>query len=350
MTLKVCVVGCGAVARRAHIPIFQSIPDVQVASVVDTDEDLARRVSKEFGIKEYYSDYKQALNDEEVKLVSICTPSFTHGEIATEAAKMGKHVLVEKPLAMDLEEGKTIIRTARESGVKLCVVFNYRMAPSVQCIHQKIRQRDIGRVVSMIGISHTPFPASWTRSSWLYHFGGALDDFGPHIIDILLWLNPSKLESVSALGGDFTNEFGFISHIQVGMKFQDTSVSVADISWLSDSFIVNVDVHGTAGRLLCDVRSDYEFETHGQIVSPLDELASTTRKSLKMTKSILSGKYFRGGLQYHQRIIEEYVELIKTGVGEPPVSGEEALLVTAVSAAAKQSLRTGKIVLIDDIL
>ena len=347
--MKVCIVGCGAVARRAHIPIFQSLAGVQVASVVDTNGELVRKVSREYGIKKYYTDYKQALNDEEVELVSICTPSFTHAEMIIQASRMGKHILVEKPLAIDLEKGRAALKAVRDSGVKLCVVFNYRMVSAVQQVYKKIRLGKIGRIVSMVGISHTSFPSSWTRSRWLYHYGGALDDFGPHLIDLLLWLNPSKVEVVSALGGDFTNDFGFISHIQVNMKFQDASVAVADISWLTDLFLVNLDIHGTAGRLSCDVKNNYHNETHGQILSPFDEMASTTRKSLKMVKSVLSGRFFRGGLAYHPQIIREYIQSIKKGA-DPPISGENALLATAVSTAAKQSLKTGKAIFVDNNL
>jgi len=306
-------------------------------------------VAKEYGIDRYFSDYKRALNDKDVDLVSICSPSFTHAEMIIHASSMGKNVLVEKPLALDLDEAKKALEAVNDNGVQLCVVFNYRMTPAVQETYGKLRRGSIGRIASIIGVCHTPFPITWTRGQWLYHYGGALDDFGPHMIDLLLWLNPSKLEAVSAQGGDFTGNFGFISHIQVSMKFKDTSVAVADISWLADLFVVNVDVYGTAGRLCCDVRNNFQTETHGRISSPIDEFASTSRKSLNMVKSVVSGRYFRGGLAYHSIIISEYVKAILTG-GKPPISGEEALLVTAVSTAAKQSLKSGKVVFLDDVL
>jgi predicted dehydrogenase len=346
--MKVCVIGCGAVARRAHIPVFQSIPGVEVASVVDTDESLAKQVSKEFGIKEYYTDYRRALSDD-ITLASICTPSFTHAEIAIQAAKLGKHVLVEKPLAMNVKEAKEVLAAVHDSNVRLCVVFNYRMVPAVEQLHRKIRSGDIGRIVSMVATSHTPFPVSWTRSTWLYHYGGALDDFGPHIIDLLLWLNPSKLETIYAMGGDFTGNFGFISHIYVNMKFSDTSLAVADISWLTDLFKVSIDVHGTSGRLFCDIRDNYHFETHGQVNSPIAELASATRKAVAKLKDIATGEFFKGGIQYHSQTIRQYVRAIEENK-KPPISGDEALMVTAVSEAAKQSLKIGEAIHVQDIL
>jgi predicted dehydrogenase len=201
----------------------------------------------------------------------------------------------------------------------------------------------------MIGVSHISFPVSWTRSTWLYHYGGALDDAGPHLIDLLLWLNPSELETVSAFGGDFTGDFGFISHIQVAMKFKDTSIALADISWLTDLFLSTVDVHGTAGRLYCDVRNNHYVETHGQVASPLNDFTSSARKSLSITRSMVSGEYFRGGLKYHKEIIWRFIQSIRKNA-DTPTNGQEALLRTAVSEAAKASLQTGKAVYINEIM
>ncbi len=347
--MKVCIIGCGAVSRRMHIPVFQSLPGVEVVSVVDNNEELARSVGREFSISKYYTDYEKAVCSDDIDLVSICTPSFTHSEMIIFAAKMGKNILVEKPLTINLEEGKRALEAVKSNNVQLCVVFNYRSVPAAQMIHAELEKENVGRIVSMVGIAHTPFPSSWTSGRWLYHEGGALDDFGPHLIDMLLWVNPSRLESVTAQGGDFTGGFGFLSHIQVAMRFKDLSLAVADISWLNDSFLFNLDVHGTAGRVVCDVRNNRWFETHGQISSPLTEIARTTRDSFGTIKSIVTGAYFRGGFLHHSRIIGEYVKSLQLK-NQPPVTGEEALLVTAVSTAAKQSVKTGKTIFIDEML
>jgi len=347
--MKVCVVGCGAVARRMHIPVFQSIPHVEVVSVVDSYEQLAKGVSKEFGISKYYTDYKRALNETDVDIVSVCTPSFTHADIITYAAKLGKHIIAEKPLTIDLEEGKKVLETVKANGVQLGVVFNYRSVDVAQKMHETLKQRKLGRIVSMIGVAHTPCPSSWTNGRWLYHEGGALDDFGPHLIDMLLWSNPSTLESVSAQGGDFTGYFNFISHIQVSMKFKDTSLALADISWLNDAFLFNLDVYGTSGRIACDVRGGRYYTTYGQVSSPLTDMNRTFKDSTKLMASIVSGKYFKGGVTYHFRNISEFISAVRTG-GRPPVTGDEALMVTAVSAAAKQSFKTHKTIYMDELI
>jgi predicted dehydrogenase len=349
MSLNVAIIGCGAIARRVHIPVFKSLDNVNVNCVVDADEESARRAAQEQNVGTYYTSFQQALDDKNVDLVSLCTPSFTHSDMIIQAARAGKHILVEKPLALDMKSGKAALEEVRKNNVKLCVVFNFRLFEAAKILHEKIHSGQIGRVVSMIGICHTPFPISWTRSSWLYHYGGALDDAAPHLIDLLLWLNPSQLERVSATGGDFTGNFDFISHIQVGLQFKDTSVATSDISWLNDLSLNTVDVHGTSGRLNCDIRNNHIMETHGQVTSPLDEFNSVAKKSFRITRSMLSGAYFRGGLKYHHEIISGFVNSIVNNTA-PPISGEEALMRTAASEAAKMSLKTGRTVYVDELL
>jgi predicted dehydrogenase len=347
--MKVCIIGCGAVARRMHIPVFQSFSDVEVVSVVDSYEQLAKEVSKEFGINKYYTDYKKALSETDADIVSVCTPTFTHAEIISYAAKLGKHILAEKPLTIDLEEGKRVLEIVKDNGVQLGVVFNYRSVDVAQQVHETLQKKKLGKIVSMIGIAHTPCPSSWTSGRWLYHEGGALDDFGPHLIDMLLWSNPSTLESVTAQGGDFTGGFNFISHIQVSMQFKDTSIALADISWLNDSFLFNLDIHGTAGRIVCDIRNGRWYKTHGQVSSPLTEMNRTFKDATKMITSIASGKYFRGGIIYHTKSISGFIEAVKNN-SRPPITGDEALMVTAVSTAAKQSLKQHKTIYVEELL
>jgi predicted dehydrogenase len=332
-----------------HIPVFKSLPDIEVVSVVDNNESLAKEVANEFSIGKFYADYKEALNSDDVDLVSICTPSFTHSDIIIHAAESGKNILVEKPLTIDLDEGKRALEAVKANAVQLCVVFNYREVQVAKKVYKEVAEGKLGRVVSMVGTAHTPFPSSWTSGRWLYHEGGALDDFGPHLIDILLWMNPSQIESVSAQGGDFTGKFNFISHIQVSMKFEDTSLATADISWLNDAFLFGFDIHGTAGRISCDMRNSRWHEAHGQVMSPLDDLNRTAKESVSMMISMITGKYFRGGITYHSQIIDGFVKSIQAKT-QPPITGEEALLVTAVSTAAKQSIKNKQAVFVKDLI
>jgi len=346
--LRVGIIGCGAIARKAHLPALRSIDGVEVWAVADINKRVAERVAREFDVPRIYADYRELLKDDSIESVSICTPSFSHAEIAIESAKAGKHILIEKPLATVLKEALSIVRAARDNNVKLCSVFNYRYFPAVQRAKERVAAGNIGSIVSIYGVAHTHFPISWTRSTWLYHEGGALDDFGPHLIDMICWLVGSDVEKVYALGGDFLGSMNFINYLQVIMQFSNKSVAVADISWLTGPFLFNLEVHGTGGHLFLDVRYNHLEEVHG-MRTPLDDLRGFKRRMSTIAKDVISKAFFRGALAFYKQIYEGFFLSIERG-GEPPIPGEDGLRVTAVSEAAKISLREGRFVNVKDLM
>src|SRR4030042_2705734 len=101
--MKVGVIGCGMIAKKAHMPAYKSLENVELIAVSDNNEQRAKSCAKEFGVKKYFSDYHELLK-EDLDLVSICTPNFTHAQITKESAQAGVHVLVEKPMATNLQE------------------------------------------------------------------------------------------------------------------------------------------------------------------------------------------------------------------------------------------------------
>jgi len=346
--VRVGVIGCGTIARRAHLPALKSIDHVEIWAVADVNRKAAERVAKKFNIPNVYADYKDLLKDETIEAVSICAPSFSHAEIAVESAKAGKHILVEKPLAMNVKDAVKVVKSAKEHNVKLCCVFNYRYFPAAQKAKEIITNGNLGDIVSIYGIAHTHFPISWTRSTWLYHKGGALDDFGPHLIDMICWLNESEVEEVFALGGDFLGTTNFINYIQILMKFKNRSLAVADISWLTGSFLFVIDVHGTGGHLRLDVRYNHLEKFHG-MRTPLDDFRSFRTRMTTITKDVISKKFFRGALAFYKQIYEDFILSIEKGI-KPPITGEEGLRVTAISEAAKISLAENRPVNISDLI
>jgi len=166
-TMKVGVIGCGAIAQRAHIPTFNSIEGVEVQAVCDINEEKARKTAKKYKIKEYYTDYKTMLENPSINLVSICTPPNLHAEIIIEAARAGKHVLVEKPLATKLKDALKAIQTAKENKIKLCVTHNYRYYPAIRKAKTLIDNGKLGRITSITHQANMRIPLTWTTSTWL---------------------------------------------------------------------------------------------------------------------------------------------------------------------------------------
>ncbi|MFN8418686.1 MAG: Gfo/Idh/MocA family oxidoreductase [Anaerolineae bacterium] len=127
--LRVAIIGVGWAGERQIQAIGELNRKISVQCIMDNDAEFLRAKAAELGIERTYAEYSAALNDPEVDAVSICTPHGLHCEMALQAIAAGKHVLVEKPIALTVEDATRMIEAAEEAGVKLYVAENLAYAP-----------------------------------------------------------------------------------------------------------------------------------------------------------------------------------------------------------------------------
>lgn len=337
--MRVGIVGAGAIARRGHLPAYGSIPDVEVVGIADRDRLLAKKVAEEFKIPRHCGTCEELLEDNSITMVDVCTPTPTHLEIVGTAANRGRHILVEKPLASSLHDAREIKRIVTENGIKLCVVQNWRYFPSVTAAKQRISGGYLGKLVTVHGLGLATFPTHWTLGTWLYHRGGALYDFGPHLIDMILWMKDfSPVRSVYASGGDFSQgNMDFVNYAVTNIEFADGSIATADISWVTSMMLrFTLDMHGTGGSIFLDIRNDVLSETRG-VATPFDDAGFFLRKMWRMGTGIVTGDFFKGANLGYRPLITAYLKSIH-GEGQIPVPIEHAIITNLVLEAAEQSL------------
>ena len=347
MTLRIGLIGAGFIARLGHLPALKSIGEVELVAVADEKRTLAQSVAREFGIPNVYRDALELLNDDSIDIIDVCTPPHVRSSVICPAAESGKHILVEKPLALSLDEALIIVEAVNKSGVKLSVAQNYRYFPSAVRARDRISQGRIGNIVSILGLGSTPFPTGLREKAWQFDIG-VLFDFAPHLIDMILWLCCSPVEDVFALGGDFAGGMGRPNYAQIELSFENKAIAVADVSWVTGITRFALDIHGTAGHIVLDVRNDGYMEIHGWM-TPLDELPACVRKVLRVIGGVATGRYFLGAVQFYTKLIDEFLESIRRNV-DPPVSAERAAMTTAVLEAAEVSLQTHQPLAIDEML
>ncbi|PLR76555.1 dehydrogenase [Bacillus sp. V3-13] len=162
-------------------------------TVVDVTEDLAKEAAAKYGFEHYSPDWREVVNNPDIDIIDIVTPNNTHAEIAIAAAKAGKHVISEKPLALGAEEAKTMLDAVRAAGVKHMVAFNYRRTPAVALAKRYMEEGKLGKVLNFRGTylqdwSADPnSPLSW-RFQKKIAGSGALGDIGTHVVDIARYL------------------------------------------------------------------------------------------------------------------------------------------------------------------
>jgi predicted dehydrogenase len=187
---KIAIAGCGKVAHL-HAKAIQNIPNARLVGVWSRTPGTAKEFAATYKTSSF-SDISGMVREKNIDLVLICTPHPFHMEPAVEAAEAGANVLVEKPLASDLNDCDAIINACRRSGVKLGIISQRRWYPPVIRVKEAIEAGKIGKpviaTVTMMGWrDKTYYDSDAWRGTWKDEGGGVLVNQSPHQLDIMFW-------------------------------------------------------------------------------------------------------------------------------------------------------------------
>ncbi len=204
-TKGICLIGAGR-AGMIHARNFKNkVPGFKLVAIADPVEEAARQACAELEIDRCYYDYKQALEDPAVDAVIIVSPTKFHCEIAVAAASHGKHILCEKPMAMNEAECTQMIEAAEKNHVLLQVGFMRRFDAGFMAAKEAVEAGEIGNVVLVKSLTRGPS----TPRPWMYDIkksNGPLAEVNSHDIDTLHWFTGSEFEHVYAIAGNYRCE------------------------------------------------------------------------------------------------------------------------------------------------
>jgi myo-inositol 2-dehydrogenase/D-chiro-inositol 1-dehydrogenase len=199
--IKLGLIGCGNVAEKRHLPALQSLKGVEVVAVADTNKDRLKQVADKFHIKKRYADFGTLLDDPDINAIAVCTPPKTHVEIALAALDAGKHLFIEKPLTLSLDESDRLIeRAAQFPTSKVMVGFSMRWHRLVRQAREIIRQGTLGSLKAIRSVATSQFRAN--EPEWLKRRelgGGVLIEYAVHTFDLWRFLLQSEVEEVFAV-------------------------------------------------------------------------------------------------------------------------------------------------------
>ena len=196
--LKWGLIGCGDISKSRVASALCDLNNCDLVAVNRKNYELAESFAREFGARKWYKDWQELIADPEIDAVYIATPVNLHAEQTIAAAKAGKHILCEKPMAMNADECDTMIRAAQENNVKLGVAYYRHFYPVVNRMKELLNSQEIGKVVMMQINSSMQFnPLPGQPRDWLIKKeqsgGGPMMDFGCHRIEVMLnLLGPIK--------------------------------------------------------------------------------------------------------------------------------------------------------------
>ncbi len=212
--VNAALIGCGRLGRT-HTEQLTQLDTARMAAFCDVKEAAAQALCEEFGGDYATTDLNCVLGDEEIAAVYICTPHDSHAELCIRAAEAGKHVLVEKPLALTVEDCRAVGEAVKCTGVKLFTAFKMRYYELI------LRARELVPAPIMVTMQMMDFP--WGASIWANDpvmGGGNVISQGCHSCDILRFVARSDPIEVFAVGGNYYQPSGVTDNICATFRFE----------------------------------------------------------------------------------------------------------------------------------
>ena len=246
--LRIGIIGCGQLARAAHIPLLERNKDVEIVGLCDASPSTMATCASLAPNAKRYASVDALLDSHSVEAVVISLPSHLHTDAAIAAFRRGAHVYLEKPVASRMDDGRRIVEAWRNSNRIGMIGQNFRFNPLAKKMKETVASGYIGEVRSIDTKYSTPRPAleSWRRSRETG--GGALLDLAVHHIDFARFALASEIASVSARieSRESDHDSGAIS-----LKFENGATATIDVAF-GDSFQDRIEVRGDKGTLWID--------------------------------------------------------------------------------------------------
>ena len=232
--LKMAIIGAGTWGEN-HARIYKNHPFAEVTAICDMKRDKAQAIASRIGIPEVYDDYNEMFAKADCDAVAIVTPDFAHADIAVAAAKYGKHMLIEKPLATTREDVYRIMDAVDKYGVRAMVDLHNRWNPPFHAAYQAIENGELGKVVSgYFRLNDIKWVATdllpWASKSSILWF------LGSHSLDTLRWLFHDEVKRVYSVSTDgILNEMGVptIDQYLTTIEFAGGGIAQMENGWIT---------------------------------------------------------------------------------------------------------------------
>jgi len=221
-------VGVGFMGE-GHIHFCRQLPYAKLVGVADPNLERAREVAAKYNIPHVYSNYDQLLDNRDVEAVIIATPEHLHRDVAVKAANMGKHILLEKPIAHTLQDARAIIEASRKSGVKMMIGYVYRFFPQMKALKDFVAEGLLGQtltaVVRIDGDISEALRLKGRTTVELY--------VGVHCIDLLLWYLQDDVTSVyaEAADGEVMRQVNVHDSVCMLLKLRNGATAYIQCGW-----------------------------------------------------------------------------------------------------------------------
>lgn len=334
--LKVGILGAGGIGV-VHANAYRRLPDkAKVIAVADRRTEKAAALAHDLGA-ETYSNAEDLLSRDDIDIVDICLPTFLHEEYVVKAARLGKHILCEKPMALSLSSADNMIAATKEKNVKFMVAQCLRFWPEYVAVRERLSKGDLGRIKVMTAARVSPLPG-WSWNDWMTVpelSGGALIDLHIHDVDFANSLVRAQPLTVMAVGSK--SRKGSVDHVDTLITYESGERAAIEADWL--------------------VPKGYPFTTFFRVIceNGAVELLSKAGSQDSPRVTVYSGDSAPEMLQVtsekdaYTAEVEYFLDCVEQDMFPAVVPPEDSRMSLAVTLAAMESVKTGEAVDLRDI-
>lgn len=340
-SVRICMVGAGRVGKLHSGTLKRYVPDGDVVALVDPATAILNETGDEFGIGSRFASLEEALDKSDFEAVIITTPTFTHKELAVMAAGQGKHVFLEKPMALSLEECDAIMSATEKNGVALQLGFMRRFDPEFAAAAERIAGGEIGEPMMIKSLTHGPgLPPAWAND--LKRSNGMIAEVNSHDMDCTRWLIGSNPERMYVETANFKgDERGataehFYDNMFATIRFESGALG------------------NVSGVCPCDYGYDARVEIIGKkgIMQIGDMQGQAVVVCVNRDQGLITPIYRRWPERFawaYIREIEHFVACVRTGA-KPRVGGEDGRWAVAMVLAGTKSFLEERPVSLQEVM
>lgn len=336
---KVAILGAGFISDIHLESYHRFIPEAEVVAVYARNKDRVEEFAKKHHVPKAYTDLDAIINDSGCEIVDICLPNFLHYEATLKAARAGKHIIIEKPLAVTLEEADEMIAECKKHNVKLMYAEELCFAPKYERVRQMVNEGAIGEIYMLKQSEKHSGP----HSDWFYDVnlsgGGVLMDMGCHALEWFRWMTKNaKPVSVYASMSTVLHKGrtkGEDNSVVI-VEFENGVTAVAENSWAKHGGMDDKsEAHGTGGVVYADLfmgNSAISYSKHGYGYA-MEKADTTVGWSFTVFEEVFN--------QGYPHELKHFVDCVRNNK-QPLVTGEDGRVVLEMIYAAYASAGQGK--------
>ncbi len=347
--LKIGIIGAGSISQY-HIEPYQKTGKCEVKAIADVNIEFAKKKAAQYGIADVYDDYHEILKDESIDAVSIVTPTFTHKQIIIDALNSGKHVLCEKPPALNADEVKETLEAAKKNDKVVLYGFVLRYDVHYKYLKEFIDAGKMGKIMTVEAqrVRRCDKTGGWFVNKKLAG-GGALMDGAIHELDTALALmGYPKPKTVVGYASGANNDLpDIVKANNAGWKAADNNAKhVKDVESVASGYVIfenGASLFIKASQALHTVKQGITVEICGEKAGAIIDRSAERKLQMMDTRDNYITEYtpVLAGTNVYQDQVNHFVDCILNGT-EPEVKMEDMYILMQVIDAIYKSAETGK--------